>query len=323
MNRGRHSSFTTRFPQRDTEKPRTVRGGVKLRGKDAPKIEGWVGQRWLRLFENAAAAEALLGGLDYSKRGQTRSIVFEPGMMLAKVQGRAPRAYEVVIKIPTFSHEVWEQGMAAMTEQAIYAAKLLAGEMPRNIEDLFAPLGVRLFPAEADDVEVSCSCKEDGPWCKHVCCLGYLAGEILDAEPFEIFSLRGMAIGDVSERLRQRRAVAASAGGAAPAYTQRPLPDEALNAPALELCLDEFWSAGKGLDELETLIEPPVVSHPLLRRLGPSPFENAKFPLVGLLATCYDTMSKWVIERSAGEGADSDEGDVEAEDFDGEGAPRL
>ena len=32
--------------------------------------------------------------------------------------------------------------------------------------------------------------------------------------------------------------------------------------------------------------------HPLLRRLGPSPFESSRFPFVGLLATCYDVISK-------------------------------
>ena len=36
-------------------------------------------------------------------------------------------------------------------------------------------------------------------------------------------------------------------------------------------------------------------SKQLLRRIGPSPFTGAKFPLAGLLATCYDAISQAVI----------------------------
>ena len=60
----------------------------------------------------------------------------------------------------------------------------------------------------------------------------------------------------------------------------------------LDACLDRFWEAGEELDEVDAPIAPPEVSHPLLRRLGPSPFEASRFPFVGLLATCYDVISK-------------------------------
>jgi hypothetical protein len=62
--------------------------------------------------------------------------------------------------------------------------------------------------------------------------------------------------------------------------------------PALEEVLDRFWDAGPGLHEIDLPLDPPPVSHPLLRRLGPSPFPNAQFPLVGLLASCYETISE-------------------------------
>jgi hypothetical protein len=59
----------------------------------------------------------------------------------------------------------------------------------------------------------------------------------------------------------------------------------------LDACLDRFWEAGLELDQVDAPIAPPEVSHPLLRRLGPSPFEQSRFPFVGLLATCYDVIS--------------------------------
>ena len=38
-------------------------------------------------------------------------------------------------------------------EQAIFAAKLLAGEMPQNIEEAFAAAKVNLFPTSSGDLE--------------------------------------------------------------------------------------------------------------------------------------------------------------------------
>ena len=48
--------------------------------------------------------------------------------------------------------------VAKVTGQAKYAAALLAGELPTNIEDLFAPAGLALFPASASDLSCSCEC---------------------------------------------------------------------------------------------------------------------------------------------------------------------
>jgi hypothetical protein len=46
-------------------------------------------------------------------------------------------------------------------------------------------------------------------------------------------------------------------------------------------------------------ISTPDVSHPLLRRMGASPFQGAKFPMVGLLATCYDVISQEMVRESS------------------------
>jgi len=79
--------------------------------------------------------------------------------------------------------------------------------------------------------------------------------------------------------------------------------------------LDSFWRSGAELSELDLALERPAVSHPLLRRLGPTPFEGAKFPLVGLLATCYDVFAAGAV-REAEQSADepSFEGEVPEED---------
>lgn len=77
-------------------------------------------------------------------------------------------------------------------------------------------------------------------------------------------------------------------GQAAAVYT----PHLGAESEPLDSCLDRFWEAGDELDEVDAPLVPPEVTHPLLRRLGPSPFAKSRFPFVGLLATCYDVISR-------------------------------
>jgi len=68
-------------------------------------------------------------------------------------------------------------------------------------------------------------------------------------------------------------------------------------SPQLEECLDGFWEAGPELDAVEVRIEPPATPLALLEQLGPSPFERGGFPLIGFLATTYEKVSRYALNR--------------------------
>ncbi|MCC6970752.1 MAG: hypothetical protein IT434_11080 [Phycisphaerales bacterium] len=291
-------NFSDRSRKQPLLRPRRVRGGVKLLLSD--QNASWAAQRWVRLVEQAGEGQHLVEGIDYAKNGQTKRLSVEVGRVDASVQGRAYRPYTTVLSLTAFSHDEWDRIVEAMSDQAIHAAKLLSGELPPNIEDLFAPLGLRLFPTEPTDVKVSCTCddfKGGRHWCKHAVCVAMLFAERLSEDPFHMFTMRGMAAAELLERLRQRRSVARAGNSAVPVYAPR-LPGEG-EAPSLDQCLDKFWDAGPGLHSLDFVRQHSPVKHPLLRRLGPSPFQGvagASFPLVGLLATCYEVISRDAVE---------------------------
>jgi uncharacterized Zn finger protein len=307
-------------------KPRKVSGGLRLLtgtprepSREAPgtldhasgvgsPLFNWAGQRWLRLFEQQASGAALAEGLDYARIGQTRRLDIFPGRIVANVQGRSVRAYDTSIHVRPFSPEQAESLINAMGNEAIHAAKLLLGEMPSNIEDLMAPLGLRLFPTEAAELRIVCTCREteQRPWCKHACCVGYLISERLSSDPFVMFTLRGLPKEDLLERLRQRRTLLGVGLGSVPIYAPTVPGVSDAQVPALEAMIEQYWDSHEATTEgLDLPIAPPPISHPLLRRLGPSPFAppqgTAKFPLVGLLATCYDVISQGAIRDAVAE----------------------
>lgn len=359
-----------RRPSKPTANPRKVVGGVRLSARKVTASAGdgaqvdmpWVIQRWMRLVETYAPGDQLAEGLEYARLGQARTLDLGPGVVSARVQGRMPRAYSVSIRLPVFTEAQWPPVIEAMIAQARYAAALLSGEVPANIEDLFIPAGLKLFPSEPSDVAVSCDCaiftgKSEGeepgntqgplagtgaseggvparvsmrpvaprptpmlpigvPWCKHACCTMALVADRLASDPFLIFALRGLRGDDLIDRLRQRRqAVGGSrpgggGGGLASLVYESHLPGISDRAdPPLERCTDSFWTGSGSIDQLDLPIGPPEVSHPLLRRMGPSPFPKAKFPIVGLLATCYDLVSRDAIGDEAAPDAGGESGD--------------
>src|SRR5262249_14354455 len=150
-------------------------------------------KRWIGVLEGFQIGARLARGRSYARSGQVLSIATEEGRVTAKVQGSRPRPYDVTIQVKTISVQDWEKVLQALRVQAIFAAKLLAGEMPRDIEPVFKDVGLTLFPARLDDLKTSCSCPDWSNPCKHIAATYYLLGEEFDRDPFLILALRGMS----------------------------------------------------------------------------------------------------------------------------------
>ncbi len=72
-------------------------------------------------------------------------------------------------------------------------------------------------------------------------------------------------------------------------------------SPPIDLLVDRFWETGPEFDRVGAHIEPPPTPLAILEALGPSPFERGGFPLIGFLATTYDKVSRYALERRPAE----------------------
>ena len=68
-------------------------------------------------------------------------------------------------------------------------------------------------------------------------------------------------------------------------------------SPSLEDALDRFWRTGPEFDTVAIDLAPSHKPLAILEQLGPSPFERGGFPLIGFLATTYDKVSRYALER--------------------------
>ncbi len=312
------SRFHSPHPRPEPANPRRVRGGLKLNKPLEQIATSWAASRWLRLIEDAATGDAITTGLEYAKAGQTRSLSVREGAIEASVQGRRARAYATSIHLQPIDDTTWDRVEEALLDGASHAARLAAGELQANIEDVFAPLGTRLFPLTHGELRIECDCgKDDGVWCKHAVALAYLFSLRLMDEPLAMLTLRGCPIEELSERLRSRRAVSGQEE-AVPVYSPHLAGLADQQDRPLEDTLEGFWDTPMPLDDLDIPIEPGEVDHPLLRRLGQTPFGESRFPMVGLLATCYDLIgerARQIGERDGteDEGLDGEESTEDAE----------
>jgi len=265
----------------------------------------WWASKWLAALERLIDAARLSRGRSYARSGQVLNIDIRPGRVDARVQGSRPAPYKVRIEIKPLSKKEWDRAADAMAAQAIFAAKLLAGEMPRDIEEAFAAARVGLFPEKSGDLATECSCPDWANPCKHIAAVYLLLGEQFDADPFLLFRLRGKNKEDIMAMLRARRSIPETSPEAAETLSEPEMAKPASQeerAPALEECLDRFWDIPASLDDLSATIQAPAVDSVPVKRLGvPGFWHNDKVDLLATFAECYAEVTRRSLETALGE----------------------
>lgn len=232
--------------------------------------EQWWSRRFVEVLESFALGSRLTRGRSYARKGQVVSLDVGPGEVRASVQGTRRTPYRVSIGLTPFPELVWAKLEVTLAEQAIHSARLLAGEMPAELEDVLAAAGAPLFPQRAQDLTMTCSCPDVAVPCKHIAATFYLLAEAFDEDPFRILAWRGRDREQLLSRLRELRgdAPAGPRDGAAAAV---PSP-----APGAAMALDDDHAAASTAAFWEGAEPPPLPSHPdlpvdLLLRQLPTP----------------------------------------------------
>src|SRR2546428_1744165 len=272
----------------EPSRPIKVEGGIKTKSERGDIGSTWWSKRWIGVLESFNMGARLTRGRSYARQGQVLSIDVQPGIVKAKVQGSRPKPYDVQIRLKPLSDQDWEKVTEAMAAQALFAAKLLAGEMPTNIEEAFAVVHLSLFPTAARELDTDCSCPDWANPCKHIAAVYYLLAERFDEDPFLIFKLRGRTKEQIIEILREKRAETFS--GETPTLTASAEDSSAAGAaePLLEENLETFWQAGEALETFAVHPEAAEVDKAILRRLGDAPFTVGGQNMASLLAKAYD-----------------------------------
>lgn len=228
----------------------------------------WWSQQWLDLLDKYRFKKRLERARNYARQGNVLNIEFKDQKVLAQVQGTQPEPYNVSLWLDQFSDEEWNYIIETLSQRAIFSAKLLAGEMPQDIEDVFAANGLRLFPFSLDNVHSHCSCPDQANPCKHIGAVYYMLGDRFSEDPFVLFQLRGRTQEQIIKTLRQLR------GQNEEDINISNLETKTVKSNPYSPQLNQFWNYTEQLDPALVVITPPPSSETVLDVLGAIPLAS-------------------------------------------------
>lgn len=240
-----------------------------------PPESGWA-FRFLARLAALGWEDALAGGRVVAQSGAVTSLEIGRSGARADVKAADGHLEETSLSLLPLATVAKRRVLKAMAARARFAADLLAGRLPEDVEGAFQGTGHTLLPVEADEVVFRCSCAEVPP-CAHAGALAVLLGDRLQDDPFLVFLLRGVPREELLEGLQrarirpERRAGSDAADPAAPrnaADPPEPLPKHVLERPEL------YYRPGEPVAALRASYAPPDHPEAVLTRLGPPPFKD-------------------------------------------------
>jgi uncharacterized Zn finger protein len=263
-------------------RPLEVEGGIRARSKRGAIGEQWWSRRFIEVLESFGMAGRLARGRNYARRGQVLGFEISCGYVTAQVQGSRPKPYRVRLQVTPLTTPQWRRVEQALAAQALFRAKLLAGEMPAEIEQVFADCGTPLFPRSARDIQMSCSCPDWEVPCKHLAAVSYVLAEAFDVDPFGILAWRGREREDLLAALRLTTRDDDRPSRPLIDVTDRPLAE----------CMADFWSPGMSTARLRALPPAPATAPDLLlRTFEPPQVQVRGADLLTLLTPAYQKLA--------------------------------
>ncbi len=169
----------------------------------------WWGDCFIQALEEFTDDSRLQRGRSYARGGKVLNFEIDKNHITAQVKGSI-NPYFGVYKEPTYNISIeikpigktsWNEAITKLSSKASVVSRLLLNEVPENIEDNFAHLGLNLLPHSSKDFTTRCSCPDYANPCKHIAGVYYLVASQLDKNPFLLFELRGLSKAELQTKL--------------------------------------------------------------------------------------------------------------------------
>jgi len=173
------------------------RFGIRMQTTRSRAPKQWWSLRWHEYVESLRMGARLGRGRQYATGGNIKSLDIAPGFAEAVVGGSGPEPYRCRIECETASGRAGEELAAGLRGRPMLLARILAGDLPEELETRFRASGTPLVPTPFAPLSVKCSCPDSTEFCKHAAAVLLLLGEIFDREPLLLLEMRGIRCVDV------------------------------------------------------------------------------------------------------------------------------
>lgn len=146
------------------------------------------GKGWCQHLESFSDYENRLPrGRTYVRNGSVCHLDIQAGRIEAMVSGS--ELYRVKIDIEALEKAKWEHIKKTCSGQIGSIIELLQGKLSDQVMEVVTQRQKGLFPLP-QEIRLGCSCPDYAVMCKHVAAVLYGVGNLLDAEPALLFTLR-------------------------------------------------------------------------------------------------------------------------------------
>src|SRR4051812_8057555 len=150
-----------------------------------PPLKTWWAKKWAEAFQ-AQAPEPKIRGRQRPRSAKLRNLDHVTGEATVEVSTSSVLPYEVRIAVAPIPDEVWKGAMEKLAGRALFAAKLLAGDVPPETDEAFIAAGGSLFP-NTKEVRLRCNCPAGTSGCRHGALAQRCIAESIDRDPFLLF----------------------------------------------------------------------------------------------------------------------------------------
>ena len=178
--------------------------GIRSQDPRGGASRSWWSRRWLESLESMGVGGRLARGRAYAVSGQIVSLRIAGPRVEAQVVGARSDPYNVTVDFSLPSDDARRAVLSALRSDPMLVARLFAGDLPMEVEELFRRVGVRLFPGGklapgVYDVTLSCSCPDWANPCKPTCAVMLILGEEIARRPMTLLEFRGIEEGDLCD----------------------------------------------------------------------------------------------------------------------------
>lgn len=173
--------------------------GIRAQESRTGAGRSWWSRRWLQILEGMGLGARLGRGRNYAVSGQVVSMKIAGPRVDARVVGTRSEPYDVSILFRAPEGAAHGRIVARIKAEPMLAARLLAEDMPTEVEGFFRDEGFDLFPGGKlgpgrYDMTTKCSCPDYANPCKHTSAVLYLLGEEVARRPATLLELRGISL---------------------------------------------------------------------------------------------------------------------------------
>jgi len=178
--------------------------GIRAQMSRTGSGRSWWAAEWMRRIEAMGLKGRLGRGKNYALLGQVVSMEIEDSRVTARVQGTRPEPYVVTISFRTPDADARARIVRAIRREPMLVARLLADDLPTEIERILRDENLDLFPGGklapgVYDMTTACSCPDYANPCKHTAAALLILGEEIARRPATLLGLRGITMEDLCD----------------------------------------------------------------------------------------------------------------------------